>query len=303
MRGFYRIYEDGVLVGEQENIITTAGRRIIADYLAGLVAQWAGAIAIGAGATTPAVADARLDFEYYRNAVESKTVSYGLGTGGTHVITVKSSIDNATAGTIVEVGLYPTQFNDKAASGGGYVISQGDSTEPWYVYSGGDWVANTNVPDTANALIGTDGVVLDTGNHRLAGVSYDFSAYSGQDQFQTAMQILSGTPSGIEIRFNTDDSNYFSYTPTLSALVSGTSYTVSSLNKSAWTATGSPDWSNITSIEFQISGTCTVLMDGIRVSDADTVNPSYALVSRAVLTTPIIKNNGSLMEIEYYVEI
>lgn len=303
MRGFYRVYEDGVLLAEQENVITTAGRRLIADFLAGINASWAGAIAIGVSDATPAVTDTRLGFEYYRNAVESKAVAYGLGTAGAHVITVKSSIDNSVSGKIVELGVYPTQFNDKAGSGGGFVISYGDSTEPWYMYSGGDWVINTISPDTTYRLIGEDGTVINAGNHRLAGQSLDFSSYSGLDEFQTAMKVISGTPTAIQIRFNTDDSNYFSYTPTLSALVSGTNYTVSSLAKSAWTATGTPDWSNITSIEFQVTGTCNILLDGIRISDMDTLNPSYALVSHAVMGTPIYKTSGSLMEIEYYVEI
>ena len=303
MRGFYRIYEDGRLVAEQENLITTAGRRIIADYLAGLTASWAGAIAIGSGDAAATVTDTQLSFEYYRNGVESRAVAYGIGTGGAHVITVKAPLDNSVSGSIVEMGIYPTQFNEKAGAGGGFMIAYGDSTEPWYVYSGGNWVANTTSPDTANMRIGQDGVIVGTGYNRIAGTNLDFSSYSGQDQFQFAMQLLSGTPSAIEIRMNTDDSNYFTYSPSVGTLLDGTSYTVSSLLKSAWSATGSPDWSNITSIEFRITGTSTIMIDGIRINDEDTINPSYALVSHAVFATPVVKSDGSLMEIEYYVEL
>ncbi len=84
--------------------------------------------------------------------------------------------------------------------------------------------------------------------------------------------------------------------------MNGTDYTVSSLSKSNWSATGSPDWNNITSIDFITTGTNTYIIDGIRISDTDTTNPTYQLVSRGKLTSPISKTPGKLMDIEYYLD-
>lgn len=302
MRGYYRIYEDGVLVAEVENLITTAGKRIIADYLAGNAANWAGALAIGAGDASPTTADSRLSFEYYRNSVSAKAVAYGIGTAGAHVITLKSTIDNSISGAIYELGLYSDEFDSVAGAGGGGVISYGDSSEPWYFDSSG-WVPSTNTANTTDNRIGPDGVVLGTGNYRFTGINLDFSQYSGEDIFQFCMKYLSGTVSTVEIRFNTDDSNYFSYAPLTSEVMTASDYTISSIQKQNWSATGSPSWDNITSIEFRTTGTNTYLLDGIRVCDTDTNNPSYALVSHAVLGTPQVKSDGSMMEVEYYVEL
>jgi len=301
MRGFYRVFENGVLVTESDNLITTAGKKLIADYLAGNASSWAGALAIGIGTTTAVVSDVRLDFEFYRSPVTGKAVSYGTGTGGAHVITVKSMIDNTISGTIYEIGVFSDEFDEKAGAGGGVVISIGDSSEPWYVNSSG-WVENPNTPDTTNQRIGNDAVLLGTGNYRLTGIDLDLSAYSSSDLFKFAMMKISGTVSTLAIRFNTDDSNYYSYSPTVATAMSGTTYTTSSFAKSNWTATGSPSWSSITSIEFITTGTNTYIMDGLRISDTDTNNPSYALISRSVLTTPVPKVESSQMEVEYYVE-
>jgi hypothetical protein len=125
---------------------------------------------------------------------------------------------------------------------------------------------------------------------------------SSLDEFQFAVMKVSGTISTFEIHFNSDDSNYFSYAADAAAVANGTAYTISSFTKSNWSATGSPDWSTITSIDFITTGTNVYIIDGIRVNHTDITNPMYQLVSHSALTTPIVKSLGSLMDIEYYLD-
>jgi hypothetical protein len=42
-----------------------------------------------------------------------------------------------------------------------------------------------------------------------------------------------------------------------------------------------------------------VYFDGVRVNDEDTFDPTYGLISRSLLTTPLEKKSGRTVDIEY----
>jgi hypothetical protein len=44
-------------------------------------------------------------------------------------------------------------------------------------------------------------------------------------------------------------------------------------------------------------------MDGIRINDEDTFDPSYGLVSRSALTTPLNKLAGRQVDVEYRLDL
>ena len=68
---------------------------------------------------------------------------------------------------------------------------------------------------------------------------------------------------------------------------------------------GSPDQTSIVKIgvgvKAKASGASTVLFDGLRINDEDAFRTDYGLISRSVLTTPIVKTLGKQMVIEYRV--
>jgi hypothetical protein len=302
--GFYRVYENGDLIAESPNVVTTLGKKAIADHLAGIIPDWAGSIAVGVGSTTATSSDKRLVFETTRSSVSSKVVSYGGGTAGAHRIIVKATLDPEIAGTFSEMGVFSLDRNDSLGNYSSTMISFCDSTETWQQYNGSDWIANPNSPDTTNEKNGIDAVALTSAGsavrYRLSGLDINLAEYASTDLFLFAAKVNAGSLTTMVVRFNTDDSNYYTYTtPTFAT---GT-YGVVSYAKSNWTAVGSPSWGNITSIEFTVTGTgLTLMLDGIRIEEVESANPDYVLVSRSVLGAPIVKSSGSLLEVEYYLD-
>lgn len=307
--GTYRVFEDGKLVAEGKNLITSAGKRIIAGYLSGARPSWVEALAVGSGAVAASTSDKYLNFEIARAAVTSRSVTYGGGVSGAHRITLKAEIDNDISGDFYELGAYSLNVPDSAGITENILISFGTSEENWTFWDGTNWVATPEVAEVTDSRVGPDGIVLaSTGGlkkYRLQDLRIDLSAYSSADSIVFATELLNGTTSSLVIRFNTDDSNYFSYTVASPSTFAISTYQAVAVSKGSWTATGNPSWSNITSIEFQITptGTVRMMIDGIRAQDEDFVDPDFALVSRAVLASPINKQAGSLMEIEYYCDL
>lgn len=313
MKGSYAIFQDGVEVAHSDNIITTAGAKIIASFLAGIAPGWSGAIAIGVGTTTATASDTKLALEIDREVVKARAVLFGGGSGGTHRIVVKGTLPQQVAGTIYELGIYSIAENIASASPSTVIAGMLDSTnEDWEVYDTGTsaWINIATTPDSTYNRAGSDSVNLAvsaaTTKYRLNLGSSDFSMYSATDLISFGSYTITGTVSGLVIKFYTDDSNYFSYTPTVGNFAGTTgSYKINSLAKSNWTATGTPSWSDITSIGFDVTsaGTAGLAIDLIRFDDADNTNPDFVLVSRSLLSTPLAKASGSEMDIEYYLDI
>ena len=51
------------------------------------------------------------------------------------------------------------------------------------------------------------------------------------------------------------------------------------------------------------AGNTTVYLDAIRINDEDTFDPGYGLISRSVLSTPLIKKAGRPVDIEYKLQL
>jgi hypothetical protein len=66
---------------------------------------------------------------------------------------------------------------------------------------------------------------------------------------------------------------------------------------------GTPDNESIVKISVGVkaksSGSTNVLFDGLRINDEDAFRSDYGLISRSVLSTPIVKTLGKQMDIEY----
>lgn len=314
MKGTYVIKVDGAEIARSENLLTTVGKKIIANYMAGIAPSWASVIAVGASGATAAVGDTRLGFEFSRDQITSSAVNYSGGTGATHRLIFKATLGQDVAGKIYELGIFPSTTNALAGAAQSQVLSYGDSTEVWQEFvTGTGWSTITTTFDTTNQRAGSDmpqlrALTTTTRRYRLSGLSLDLSGYSTNDLFNFAFKNDTVNPSSLGIMFNTDDSNYFSVFPTVATFVGATgTYRTNTLTKANFSATGSPDWADITSIEFWIGNssgsTCDFYLDSIRIEDVDTSNPDYGLVSRTVLSSPQTKILGTLMDIEYYLDV
>jgi hypothetical protein len=311
MRGTYVIKQSGVEIARSENLITTAGKRAIVSFLSGAGAGWGDAMAIGAGTAAAAVGDTALQLEYDRQATLAKAVTFNGGGAGIHRIICKTTVPSNVSGWINELGIF-SQYEGASQSSSSAMLAGLFDDEDWEVYSGGNWIDIATTPDTSESRVGANATTLTSGTtttqYRVNLADTDYTLFGSTDKLKFGAYLISGTLSTVVIKFYTDDSNYFSYTPTTSAFCSASAgvYTASSFLKSNWTATGSPTWSNISSMGVDItatSGTVNVAFDAARFEDADSFDESYCLVSRSILSPAIQKIAGTELDIEYYLDI
>lgn len=275
-------------------MITTAGKRYIKRYLAGLVPKMADTIAIGIGTSNEVVGSTALDLEVHRVPITFSSYDYVTDT-----IVFKASIPIETAFQVNEVALYSKFENSSSVNYGSRTIVTFDSdTESWY---------NGSTPstfDSATARLGKDSLshtpaASGSNTSTYAGLLLDFSKNSSIDKFTIAYNNTNTNVSSIAIRFKTDPSNY--YTHTISNPDAG--YTITSWTKGSMTATGAPNWSSIESIEIVTSskstGASNVAYDAIRLEDVDDIDINYVMVARKKLAATVTKAEGQPLDIEF----
>lgn len=291
MKGIYRFIEDGKVLAESENVLTTEGKALILRYLAGEIPDWAGAVAIGTGTTAATNADRKLVFEAERAAVNLKASK--VSAGG---VVVRAALDTDYACKIQEVAIISSLVNP-ANPGSGLVLARFDS-EIEDITGGVDDLVNFRVSDKSISLVaGTGG----------AEVSYpvfvaDFDNYQQHDTFSLAYFITDIRTATIRVDFMQDDTNYFRHS---FAPGSTLGYKVTDWTKSAMVATGAPDWEQITQLRvtaISSSTTTNVILDALRVNDVD-VYTDYGLVSRSVPAAAIDKVEGKELEVEYEITV
>ena len=292
MIGKYTFKQDGEIVGESYNLITNAGKKAIVDYLAGYVGRLAGSLAVGIGSAAASVNDTSLQFEVNRPKVELSSADYA-----NFGVVFKAQLPAELAAVIYEVGAYSgsealSEFDSRM------LLDFDQNLDAW---SAGSFTTTNSRLGSALTL---SAAASTTTTSNLTGISFDLSGYSAADQFTFVYRANNAFVSAIGIRLKTDASNYFTYniaTPT-----SGT-YALTTFNKSAMVATGTPDWSNITQAEVYVTatagGTASVDFEGLRIEDRDSYREENVLVSRSVLGTPVTTVTGIPMDIEYSITI
>lgn len=275
-------------------MITTGGKLHIKRYLAGVVPAVAQSIAYGTGGKALAVGDTRLQFEIGRADITLVEPDYV-----NNKIIYKATIPEDISGVIYELGLFSVAADAVAGEFSSRLLASFDSdTEDWADAGG---IAPTYV--TTNARVGKDsmrhtpaasGTELD-----ILAVDLDLSGYSNADIITFAFNVGNANTSGITLRFMTSTGNHFAYS--YGAQTAG--YKFVELPRGSFTSTGTPDWSTITSIQVQTNsgagGASQVDFEGIRIEDADTINPEYVMVSRDLLSVPFVKEEGKIQEVEF----
>ena len=316
MRGLYRFTEDGIVVGEVENIITTEGKNLIAKYLGGLVPSYAGAIAVGVGTTPATVTDKTLEYEVARSSIAVRNVTGPYAE--IYQVSFKAVLPNQLEGVIRESAIISQEFNRYAGSYGDKLLSKFTSGEGWST------VSSSNMTQTYESIgydvlgnsvrIGGEASRFSATSAASPSISIessaiqgDFSGYSSADQFALAYSgyyVSAGT--SIEVRFYSDVSSY--YTITLTPAVNTASiwtYGILKFIKSNFSVAGAPSWSSISKVGV-ISSTnnasTNFMLDGLSIFDTDYINPDYAMISRSVSANQIVKSAGKTMDVEYFLE-
>lgn len=290
MIGTYRFYENGELIGEVNNLITSAGKTQILKYLAGYGVSIGRGIAVGLGDTAAQLTDTSLKFEFSRSSVNLISADYADNS-----IVFKGTVGSDVVGTIYEVGLW-SEYQSQDFFTSRTLLKFGSTEGSW---DAGEWFSTST-------RMGVDSMRLApalsaTIKSTLVGAYLDLSGYSDLDEFLLAYNVNSAFVANVKLYFYTDISNY--YTQTITSPAAG--YHIDNFSKPAFIATGTPNWSNITSVAVSVTSTAggsgSVDFDALRIEDRDLNDERYVLVSRAVPSTPIIKTSGLEMEFEYVV--
>jgi len=304
LKGTYIYYENGQEVYRSENVITKYGKRFLTSFLAGRDSFSSKSMAFGIDSTAALDTNTRLGFEFYRTPVLfGSTDIQTLNDATTYSIVYKATIPQDVAGYITEVGLYP-EYKESLSSYDSKFIADFDNQLDW-----------TNAPSitTTSARVGQ--YLLNMSSNGTSAKEYktnvqaiDLSGYSVNDTLKLAYVKNDANLQNIIIKFYSSSVDYYSVTVTPA---SGTGYKISSditlNNLFSNASTLNVDPSNINQIAVTItpvSGQSTsVGLDGLRINDEDTFDPNFGLISRSVLTTPLVKLAGRQVDVEYRLDL
>lgn len=306
--GKYFVYQNNELIGEYQNVLTTEGKSLIRNYLAGNVQSWSGSIAIGAmNFNSPSSSDSGLEFEIIRVPVVLSTVK------GTNII-LSADISSEIAGRIFELGVYPTVTNSFSAGFDDKVIA--NFSEDW-VDSLGVSLSSSNfngTEESPTARVGYRSLII--GNNSIdcsSSIGIDLSGYSDLDSMSILYNVVS-SGSNKTIRFTfydnqlpTPGTRYYDF------VIPGapTGYGVITQQFAYFTETGNFN-NNVVKIGISSSASSSgINIDSIKLDDVDETNPNFSLVSRALIgqvggnlpTDYFEKRAGTNMTIEYVIAL
>jgi hypothetical protein len=309
IKGEYIFYQDGKEIGRSENTITKFGKRFLTSYLAGNVSFASKDIAIGIGSTASADTDTRLGFEFYRVPVSFGSVDIVTTTGTTYATVYKTTIPQDVAGLITEIGLYPgqrTSVNNYDSK----FISDFENNLEWYdSLNQNPAIVTSPAPRIGDSMIQHKFNVGDTTSttkeFKYDVGSFDISGYSVNDTLTLAYNRATTNSASIKIKFYTSDGNYFHGTITPSS--TGNQISSVSMGSVFSNQVGTPDASEIATIGIEVTRTSAssdaiIYLDGLRINDEDTFDPTFGLISRSVLST-ITKVAGRPLDIEYKISL
>ena len=304
LKGTYIYYENGQEVYRSENVITKYGKRFLTSFLAGRDSFSSKSMAFGIGSTAALDTDTRLGFEFYRAPVLfGSTDIQTVNDTTTYSVVYKSTIPQDVAGYITEVGLYP-EYKESLSSYDGKFIADFDNQLDW---------TNTPLITTTNARVGQ--YLLNMSSDATSAKEYktnvqaiDLSGYSVNDTLKLAYVKNDANLQNIIIKFYSSALDYYSVTVTPA---SGTGYKMSSditlNNLFSNASTLNVDPSNINQIGITITPTSgqstSVGLDALRINDEDTFDPNFGLISRSVLSTPLVKLAGRQVDVEYRLDL
>jgi hypothetical protein len=129
-KGTYVFKQDGKEIGRSENLITTNGRKVILQYLAGTRPDWAADMCFGAIDTAPTASDIELNFETARVPVSLKTYKSATNSNPDLII-VRGTLPASLYANIYEVGLYPESRITDVANRNNRIITDFSDLSNW----------------------------------------------------------------------------------------------------------------------------------------------------------------------------
>jgi hypothetical protein len=292
-------------------MITKFGKRFLTAYLANGLNFNEKDIAVGIGSTAATTNDTDMEFEFYRSGVflGSTDIQTNTATGiTTYSVVYKTTLPTDVEGVISEIGLFPSAFSQNTDYSSRYISSFEDTTL-WSDSSGNQPAkVSTPTPKIGSSYFSVPAESGQTKSYSLDTI-FDISGYGVEDLISIAFYQSDLNLDYIYVRFYSSPTNYkdirFNGSSSIGHKVMSTE--LANLFNSSFTSAGTTDFSNITKIEVgakaKSSGATNVLLDGLRLKDDDQYNTQYGLISRSVLSTPIVKTLGIEMDIEYKINL
>lgn len=292
-------------------MITKFGKRFIASYLAGMVSFPKQDIAIGVSDGTDYAAsdsNTRLGFEFYRLPASFGSIDIQTDGGGnsTYSVIYKATLPQDVAGIVKEIALYPgsrTSINNFDSK----FISDFENNLSWTDLSGQNpaLVAYSEedpiypVPRIGSSLIMIETPQGSSEEYSATISPFDISGYSANDSLSLVYEKDDTNLSSIKVKLYSSDTAYHMATFTASGAAG---QKIANINLSALTTHNGPT-STITKVAIEVTagsgGDSVVYLDGLRINDEDTFDPTFGMIARDVLVTPLEKKAGKPVDIEY----
>ena len=302
LKGTYIFYKDGKEVCRSNNIVTNEGKDVFVQYLSKSNNDYASKIVLGIGSTSPAVTNEFLGFEVFPLAIEFKTVDF---TQTPSQVVFRASVPATFSGVIYESGLSTmggTLSSSDINSNNEVIVNFNPNYESWS--TGANVVFHTNdLEGTPRLRAGDSGLQI-----TAAASSSVSSTYSGVvppnyissgDKLKVAYHVSGSVPTSIQIKLESDSSNYF--TATIPAANISLGYNISTIDFDNLVMTGTLDTNSISSITVTVnaaSAQSIVTMDAMRFDQYSSVSKPV-LVSHSLLSTPLVVEGGNKFDIEY----
>lgn len=292
-------------------MITKFGKRFITSYMANGLNFNQKDIAIGIGNSPATVNDTDMQFEFYRSGVflGSSDIQTNTATGETtYAIVYKTTLPTDVEGVIREIGIFPTTSLENTDYSSRYI----SSFENYYVWKDEEGnqpeAVTTPAPRIGSSYFKVTALSNASKSYFLDTI-FDISGYGVDDSLTIAFYQSDLNLDYVFARFYSSPTNYkevrFPADSTIGNKILKAK--LSELTNSSFSSVGATDFSSITQIEVgakaNSAGSAVVLLDGLRINDDDRYNPQYGLISRSVLSDPIIKKLGVEMDIEYKIDL
>ena len=302
-KGTYVFKQNDIEIGRSSNLITSNGRKMILQFLAGARQDWAVDMAIGAMPTpTPSISDTQLNFETSRYPVTLKTfISANTIASNPDLILVRATLPIDLSANIYEIGLYAVGNSLYSTSTrNNIVLTNFSDLTNWN--STGTVIFNSYVAQGySSPRIGSYSVsFLPSSTYRNSNLSIGFSHYTPND----SLQILAFNTTAGTINVTITDVSGISQTiPFTTTSNSGYSVISSAFDQSVSSTNSIVNFTNVTSISIATSSGTYATIDSIKVSSANEISVEESLVSKSVLSSPIPKNPNVALDVEYYIEM
>lgn len=279
-------------------MITKFGKRFLTDFIAGNSNFNEKEMAVGiANNIEYSLSDSnsRLGFEFLKLPVKFGGIDIDASVSPVKYTVIYSAVlPPNTAGRINELGIYPgarsstNRFDDKFIT---------DFELPY------DWSETPEI-DQINYRVGNSSLIFKSSvqEYQTTLNDFDLSGYSNFDSLSFSYKVNNSYLSNIKIRFYTTSNDYYQMTFSGHSL----GWNIKEKNLSELETVGNPDKSNISTLGIIITPTtqeASVSMDGLRINDEDTFDPTYGLIARSILTNEIEKVAGRELRIEYKLDL